>query len=130
MSGGTGDRRFGILMAGVLAAIACHAAFRHRNAATIVACAVAALLLLGLALLRPRVLALPHRVWLRIGALIGSVVSPVVLGILYFVLLAPVGLLLRLRGRDALRLRQPASGSLWLLRAPAGPAPDSLKHQF
>jgi hypothetical protein len=117
-------------MASVLAVIACHAAFRHRAATAVAAWAIAALLLTGAALLRPRLFALPHRAWLRIGALLGAVVSPVVLGTLYFVLLAPIGLLARLRGRDELRLKRPPAGSLWRLREPAGPAPESLKHQF
>jgi uncharacterized membrane protein YgdD (TMEM256/DUF423 family) len=130
MSDGSADRRFGFLMAGTLAALAVHAMFRHRSHGLVTAWSVAALLSTGIALLCPSLFAMPHRAWLRIGAWIGSVVSPVVMGTLYFVLLTPIGLLARLRGRDELRLKRPPAGSVWRLREPTGPTPESLKHPF
>lgn len=55
-----------------------------------------------------------YRVGLRIGTAIGGVMGPVILTILFFALLTPLGLLLRLLGKDLLRLkRDPAVTSYW-----------------
>jgi hypothetical protein len=57
--------------------------------------------------------------------------APAVLGILFFVLLTPVGLVLRLAGRDRLRLRfQPLAPSYWVPRASHGGPQRSTGKQF
>ena len=59
------------------------------------------------------------------------VVVPVVLAILFFVVLTPVGFLLRLVGRDALRLkRDPMAASYWIPRRLQRQAPNSMHRQF
>lgn len=79
--------------------------------------AVVALLVLTLTLRRPIALAPLNRAWARLGLAMAIVVNPLVLGLMYFVLLAPLGQMLRVFGRDALRLRRPAYGTtLWLER--------------
>ena len=85
-----------------------------------------ALLVLAAAL--PRSLREIKRVWLFFGFLIGLVVSPIVLGILFYGVIAPLGLLMRLFGRDSLRLRpDPAGASYWRERTEP---PSSMGEQF
>jgi hypothetical protein len=67
---------------------------------------------------------------MKLGELMGKVVSPLVLGVIFFVLLTPVGLIGRLLGRDELRLKRTNSESYWIDRVPPGPAGDSFKNQF
>ena len=56
---------------------------------------------------------------------------PLVMGALFAVVVVPTGLLLRLTGKDPLRLKLDRSAaSYWQLREPPGPAPGSLKQQF
>ncbi len=83
-------------------------------------------------LLAPALLALPNRLWLRFGLLINRIISPIVLVILFFVLVTPMGLLARAFGKDTLRLRrgEPQVSSYWIKRDPPGPKPDSMDHQF
>jgi hypothetical protein len=57
-------------------------------------------------------------------------VSPVVLGVVFFLLITPVAVCSRLAGRDALRLRKRSVQSHWVERVPKGPAADSFKNQF
>ncbi len=53
------------------------------------------------------------------------------MGILFFVVVMPVGLIMRALGKDPLRLaRDPAAASYWIDRAPPGPPPQSMKNQF
>jgi len=124
------NRSFGLLFAVITAAAAVLAWYRHKGALTIGIWLGAAFLFLFLALLAPGLLAPLNRAWLRLSNLLGRVVSPVVLGILYFALLVPAGLVGRLFGRDELHLAKPPAGSRWVIRNPPGPAPDSFNHQF
>jgi hypothetical protein len=69
--------------------------------------------------------------WTRLGVLLGKVVSPIALGILFYAVLTPVALILRLTGQDPLRLRPDRGGdSYWITRKPPGPPPDSMGNQF
>ena len=87
--------------------------------------------LLGVAWLWPAVLAPLNRVWTRFGLLLHRIVSPVVLGVMFFVVITPMGLLMRILGKDPLRLRFDRDArSYWIERRPPGPAPDSLNNQF
>ena len=72
-----------------------------------------------------------NRAWMKVGAAIHAVVNPIVLGGIFFLVIAPVGIVMRLAGRDALRRRlEPDARTYWIERAPPGPAPDSLPNQF
>jgi hypothetical protein len=58
-------------------------------------------------------------------------VSPIALGALFYLAFVPIGLLMRLAGKDPLRLRRDAgSASYWIPRRPPGPPPDSMTNQF
>src|SRR5262249_45291617 len=83
------------------------------------------------ALTAPRLLAPLNRVWLWIGLLLHRCVSPVVLGLVYFTTVTPIGLLLRSVGKDPLRLRfDRAAESYWIDRRPPGPAGHTMSKQF
>jgi predicted membrane metal-binding protein len=89
----------------------------------------AAFLLAGFA--APGILAPLNRLWFRFGMALGRIVSPVVMGILFFGTVMPTGLLMRLFRKDLLRLRfDPAAESYWIPRDPPGPSAESLKQQF
>jgi hypothetical protein len=84
-----------------------------------------------LALAAPHLLAPFNWVWTRIGLLIHRIVSPLFLMLLFYGCVAPVGLLMRLSGKDPLRLRyEPDAETYWIRRSPPGPAPQSFKDQF
>lgn len=88
-------------------------------------------LFLAVALLLPRVLAPLNRLWMRFGLLLHKIVSPVVLGIMFFAVITPMGLIRRALGNDPLRLRFDGQArSYWVDRKPPGPPPDSLDNQF
>lgn len=79
----------------------------------------------------PVLFRLPNRLWLSFGALLSRIVSPVVLVVLFYVVVTPMGLLMRWLAKDNLHLRRSdAEGSYWIKRDPPGPKPDSLSNQF
>lgn len=90
-----------------------------------------AVLFLAIALLQPVWLRPLNRIWTKLGLLMGRVVSPVVTGLLFFLVVTPIGLLFRLLKKDPLRLASSAGTSTyWIVRQPPGPAPESIRNQF
>ena len=84
-----------------------------------------------LALAAPQLLAPANRLWTRFGLLLGRVVNPLVMGLLFFLVVTPTGLLMRAFGKDPLRLKwDHEAKSYWIERSPPGPAPDGMPRQF
>ena len=83
------------------------------------------------ALLQARWLAPLNRWWMRLGLLLSRIVSPIALGLVYYVVMTPIGLVMKAAGKDPLQLRRdPAASSYWRPRSPPGPPPDSMNHPF
>lgn len=125
------ERRFGALFTVVfsLAGIYGHF-FKDWSSGVVVGLFVVSLIFAVVSLIAPAVLAPLNKAWFQLGLLMGKVVSPIVLGLIFFVLLTPVGVIGRLLGRDELRLKKAPVSSWWIDRDPPGPAPDSFKNQF
>jgi hypothetical protein len=83
------------------------------------------------ALARPAVLRPLNRIWTQLGLLLNRVTSPVILGLIFFLVVTPLGWLMRRIGKDSLKLRSdPAARSYWIPRTPAGRSPASMTRQF
>ncbi len=83
------------------------------------------------AALRPPSLALANRAWLRLGLLLHRVVNPLVMAILFYLAVMPIGLLLRVCGKDVLRLKlERTAESYWIVRTDERPISQSLRQQF
>ncbi len=91
---------------------------------------VVSIVLILISVIYPDVLAPLNRAWFKLGEIMGKIVSPIVLGVIFFILITPVAMLTRLFGRDELRLKKRAIESYWIERNPPGPASDSFKNQF
>jgi len=81
-------------------------------------------------LLSPQLLAPLNRLWYGLGVLLGKIISPIVLGLIFFVLITPVSLVTRLFGRDELKMKKRNVESYWVDRSPPGPPSDSFKNQY
>jgi Saxitoxin biosynthesis operon protein SxtJ len=83
---------------------------------------VAAIAFVIAAWLWPAVLAPLNRLWFRLGLALHRVVNPLVMGLLFFVVITPVGLLMRLCGKRPLALEfEREATSYWLMREQPGP---------
>jgi hypothetical protein len=126
---GSSDRSFGLVFAAVFLLISLEpllSGLMPRYWSLAVAATFALM-----ALVRPALLAMPNRIWMRFGLLLGHIVSPVALGILFYGVFALLGATLRLMGKDPLRLRrEPAATSYWVPREPPGPPPGSFANPF
>ena len=86
---------------------------------------------LVVALAIPRILAPLNRLWMQFGILLGKIVSPIVLFLVYAVAVVPTGVILRLRGKDPLKRRfDPGAASYWVHRVPPGKPDATMSRQF
>ena len=123
------NRSFGLVFAAVFAVIGClplWVGHMPRWWAVVIAAALGIV-----AFVRPDLLAPLNRVWFRIGMVLSRVVSPIVLGVVYFLCVTPIGLIMRAMGKDVLALRwRGENTSYWIVREPHQPAPETMKNQF
>jgi hypothetical protein len=123
------DRVFGLVMAGVLFVLALLPLLRGRGMRWWSLAAAVAFLLS--ALLFPRVLRRLNWLWLKVGLVLHAIVNPVVMGLLFYLTVTPIGLLLRWLGKDLLRLHfDKTADTYWVERRPPGPTPDTMPRQF
>jgi hypothetical protein len=126
---GSSNRSFGLVFSGFFLIVGLLPAL-HGNSLRYWAL-VASAVFLALALLAPASLGPLNRIWAKIGQLLHRIVSPIALAVLFFCVVTPTGLLLRLIGKDVLRLRfDKAAASYWIPRSPPGPVAESLKNQY
>lgn len=71
-----------------------------------------------------------NNLWMWFGMLIGRIVSPIVLGVVYFGLFTPMSFIMRLIRRDELRLRANNDGTKWISRENSSIKSASFKNQF
>ncbi len=125
------ERRFGALFTVVFSLAGIYGHFvKDWSSEVVIGLFVASLVVAVVAIVIPAALAPFNKAWFQLGLLMGKVVSPIVLGLIFFGMLTPVGIIGRLLGRDELRLKKAPVTSYWIDRDPPGPAPDSFKNQF
>jgi saxitoxin biosynthesis operon SxtJ-like protein len=123
------DRGFGFVFAGFFAILAAFSLW-HGSTTWHWTLPISAAFL-AVALTFPRLLNPLNRLWLKFGLLLYKVMNPLVLGLLFFVTIMPIGLVMRAFGKDFLRLRLDRSAkSYWIDRTPPGPPPQSMRNQF
>jgi hypothetical protein len=123
------DRSFGLVMAGACAVVSLLNGW-HAGRIWPWTTGLAAIFLIA-ATLRPVVLIPFNRIWLKFGLLLHRIVNPVIMALLFYGTVLPTGLIARAMGKDLLRLkREPDAASYWIVRAPPGPAPETMKDQF
>jgi saxitoxin biosynthesis operon SxtJ-like protein len=95
-------RRFGLIVGGIFGAIGIWPVVVRGQSARLWMVGLALALVVP-ALLAPRVLAPAHRAWMALGDALGWINTRLVLGLIFFGVVTPTGLVLRLTGRDPMR---------------------------
>tara|TARA_B100000795_G_scaffold211899_1_gene165544 strand:- start:36 stop:434 length:399 start_codon:yes stop_codon:yes gene_type:complete len=122
------NRKFGFFFTFVFVVAAAYC-YHSANMTWVYAFTVASLLFLVITLVREELLLPLNKLWMRFGLLLGMIVSPIILGIIFFGLFTPVAMLMRLSGRDELRLKFNKKSSHWISRSEPIKS-DSFKNQF
>lgn len=126
---GPSDRSFGMVFGVLLAAVGL-APMLHGHSVRSWAFE-ASVVLFGVGLVRPSLLHPANFLWTRLAKALNGVFSPIALGILFYFVVSPVGLLMRCLGQDPLRLRYDREArTYWRERTPGGAGPESMANQF
>jgi hypothetical protein len=126
---GPSDRSFGFVFS-VFFLLVCLAPLRRHQPIRWWALGIAVAFLF-VSLASPGVLKPLNRVWMQLGRLLGRVTTPIVTGLLFYLVFTPAGYLTRLLGKDPLRLKFDAQApSYWQERTPPGPPPEDMANQF
>jgi hypothetical protein len=122
------DRSFGLTFAGVLAALAAISLWRGlQRGAWELGLAIAFLLAAWIA---PGLLSPLNRAWAWIGRGLNSLISPLLVVVLFYGVVTPVGLAMRAFGKDPLRLRRDANASSYWIDSREGSEAPDMRRQF
>ena len=88
---------------------------------------IISLFFLILGLINSNILTPLNKIWFRFGILLGSFVSPIVMGLVFFLVVTPISLLMKLFGKDVLNLKKSNCKSYWIEKS--GPK-SRMKDQF
>ena len=126
---GPSNRNFGLTFAvvfGILAAIT-----SYRGSSWAVAWSSLSGVVLTLTWLAPQLLSPLNWAWLKLGLLLHRVTNPILMGIMFYFVIFPIGLLLRIFGKDLLRLkREPSSDTYWIIRTDGRSPSTAMREQF
>lgn len=122
------NRRFGFFFAFVFAGAAAYF-YYSANVKWAYVFIGAALLFFLITQIKSDILQPLNKLWMRFGLLLGMIISPVILGIIFFGLFTPIAFFIRLIGRDELRLEFSQKASYWISRNELIKS-ESFKQQF
>jgi hypothetical protein len=120
MAKGGSNKSFGITFAGLFGLIAL-APLLHGHPMRLWALPIV-VILLTLAFFCPERMAFLNRLWTGFGALLHRITSPVILSVVFFLVITPMAVLMRLFGKDPMALNRTDCDSYWMPRNPVGPA--------
>lgn len=124
------DRKFGFTFAVIFIAAGVYGVFNSWGPVACGLCVVTGVMLIIVAATFPGLLKPINAAWFTLGELLGRVVSPIALGLIFFAMIAPVSVVARMFGRDELRLKRRPVSSYWVPRHSSTLDPASFGRQF
>ena len=126
------NKKFGFFFTAIFLIATTYFYINNASSSVVSTLGVVGLSFLVATLVNPDLLLPLNRLWMRFGLLLGMIISPIVMGIIFFGLFTPMSLTMRLFRRDELRLRFKNKKTHWILRDfPDGDElSDSFKHQY
>ena len=88
---------------------------------------IISIIFLILGLINSRILNPLNKLWFKFGILLGKIVSPIIMGIIFFLVVTPIGFIMRILGKDLLNLKFNTNKSYWIEKT--GPK-SKMKNQF
>ena len=88
---------------------------------------IISLIFLVLGLFNSKILTPLNKLWFKFGIFLGKIISPLIMGIIFFLVVTPIGLIMRIFGKDVLNLKYNKKQSYWIEKK--GPK-SKMKNQF
>lgn len=107
------EKEFGLIVGGIFLLLGSWWIYRGRFGTVAQVMAVVGAVLILFALLWPRALVMPNRAWMLLAQALSYVTTPIILGLIFFLVVTPIGIVKRLSGWDPLNRRKRSSGSYW-----------------
>ena len=85
------------------------------------------IIFLILGLMNSKILSPLNKIWFKFGILLGSIVSPIVMSIIFFVIITPIGIIMKMLGKDLLNKKYNKQNSYWIIK---DNSKNSMKQQF
>ena len=120
------ERNFGLVFAAVFLIISLYPLWFGKNI-HLWACIIA-FIFCFFAIFLPKVLILPNKLWFKLGSFLGAIVSPIIMGMIFFLTVTPTGMIMRLLGKDILNQKTYKTiNSYWIEKIKTV---SSMKNQF
>ena len=119
------NRSFGVVFFVVFLLIALYPVINHEEIR--VWSLIVSLIFLVLGLLNSKILNPLNQIWFKFGVLLGRIISPFIMAIIFFFVVTPIGLIMRTLGKDILNLRYNTKKTYWIEKT--GPK-SKMKNQF
>ena len=119
------NRSFGVVFFVVFLLIALYPLTNSEG--IIVWSVIISFIFLVLGLLNSKILTPLNKIWFKFGIILGEIISPLIMGIIFFLVVTPIGLLMRIFGKDVLNLKYNKNQSYWIEKN--GPR-SKMKNQF
>ena len=85
------------------------------------------IIFLILGILNSRFLTPLNKIWFKFGILLGQIISPIVMGIIFFLVVTPIAFIMRVLGKDVLKLKKNTDNSYWIKKTDLK---SKMKNQF
>jgi hypothetical protein len=126
---GPSDRSFGVTFAVFFAMVGLLPLFRRHSVRWWAIGISVAFLVVSIA--APQILHQGNRLWMGLARLLNRVMSPIIMGLVFYLAVLPTGLILRMLRKDPMRREfEPKAESYWIPRTPPGPPAESMSRQF
>ncbi len=123
------NRKFGLLLFGIFLGFAFYGLIKEGLALRFYFLSFLSLFFLAASIFDFKLLTYLNNLWFKVGIVLGKIVSPIILGLIFFLLITPLALILKLFGRDVLKLRRINAKTYWS-KPISELDPESFKNQF
>ena len=89
--------------------------------------AIISLILLALGVLNSKILTPLNKLWFKFGIFLSKIISPLIMGLIFFLVVTPIGLIMRIFGKDVLNLKYNKNKSYWIKKTDPK---STMKNQF
>ena len=88
---------------------------------------IIAVVFLILGLSNSRILTPLNRIWFKFGIFLGKMISPIIMGVIFFLVVTPIGLIMKILGKDLLNIKYNKKKSYWIEK---NDPKSKMKNQF